>query len=173
MAQVPEIEYIKGDLFTTSPSSCVLAHSCNCQGRWGSGVAAGFKVHFPDAYKVYHEHCKQYKTEKEQRANLLGKTLLIETKREAGISGNVENPVVYIACLFTSCGYGRTVDKPNLIVAATASAIADLRSQLRNKEIELPIHIPRINSGLFHVPWEQTAEILQEADCHIIVHDFE
>lgn len=166
-----EIEYMKGDLFSTSPASCILAHSCNCQGRWGSGVAAGFKVYFPEAYEIYHRHCKQYKTEKEQRAHLLGKALLIETKRGSELEDNDQSSVVYIACLFTSCGYGRTVDQPRMIVAATASAIADLESQLRDKDIDLPIHIPRINAGLFHVPWEQTAEVLQESDYNIVVHD--
>jgi O-acetyl-ADP-ribose deacetylase (regulator of RNase III) len=45
------IKTIKGDLLANTRG--VIVHGCNAQGVMGSGVAAGVRARFPEAYKVY------------------------------------------------------------------------------------------------------------------------
>lgn len=143
------ITYVQGDLFD-APSGSVLGHACNCQGRWGSGVAAAFKKKFPDAFEVYRDHCAQYTTEATKRDNLLGTCLLIPTTGD-----NI------VACLFTSNSFGRSVDPPESIVEATERAVADMWRQLRDQNFNGQVHLPLINAGLFRVPWEDTEQALK------------
>lgn len=131
------IYYIEDDLFN-APSDQLLVHAVNCQGVWGSGIAKKFATYFIDesvCYKAYCEHLK--------RLNLspVGDSLIIND----------------VGCLFTSFDYGENVDKPEEIVKNTRKAIADLISKTTMK-----IAMPKINSGLFKVPWEQTEAILKE-----------
>ena len=51
-----QLEYVKGSVFD-APKGVILAHACNAQGSWGSGVALEFKKRFPDAYAYYHKTC--------------------------------------------------------------------------------------------------------------------
>lgn len=46
-------ETIKGDLLCNTRG--VIVHGCNAQGVMGSGVAAGIRARFPEAYRVYRE----------------------------------------------------------------------------------------------------------------------
>ena len=135
-----EVEFIKGDLFKAKKGS-VLAHACNAQGRWGSGIAKIFADKFPDAQKVYSEHCRSNGRE------VLGTCLII-------LAGDYK-----IACLFTSENYGELKDAPNQILERTRAAVADL---IRQTSAADRIAMCKINSGLFAFPWEQTEAILDE-----------
>lgn len=146
------IKYIKGDLF--AGNGRILAHACNCYGSWGAGVALGFKNHFPSTYGPHQEHCRQYKTEQAKRTHLLGKCQLIPSQ---------EQPGTYVACLFTSNGVGSQVDSPAQIVEATKSAMQDLVAQLKAIGLENePVDMPKINAGLFRVPWQDSEQALKE-----------
>jgi ADP-ribose 1''-phosphate phosphatase len=150
MSQI--ITYVKGDLFTGNGR--ILAHACNCHGSWGAGVAVGFKTHFPSTYSVHQQHCHQYKTQEERRKYLLGKCQLIPIK---------EKPSSYVACLFTSDSFGGQVDGPPQIVQATKLAMEDLVAQLKEHGLENePVDMPKINAGLFRVPWSETEKVLKE-----------
>ncbi|CAH2351145.1 ADP-ribose 1''-phosphate phosphatase [[Candida] railenensis] len=158
------INYIKGDLF--SSKSSILCHACNCYGSWGGGIAVIFRKKFPRSYKIYNEHCKKTKA-----AELLGTTLLIEPENGQRV-----------ACLFTSNLTGAKKLPPNEIVHYTDLAMKDLIRQLHlenengsgdkslaeagnGKESEtnnLNISMPKINAGLFAVPWDQTEEVLEK-----------
>jgi ADP-ribose 1''-phosphate phosphatase len=140
------IKYIKGDLFQ-APKGSVLLHSCNCQGVWGSGVAAAFFNKFPQAYKVYKEYCTFY--------NPIGTSLSIQDKDYT------------IGCLFTSKDYGQNKDSVDQILKNTEKAIKDL---LLSSEVN-EFHLPKINSGLFGVPWEKTEEVLNTFDATFIVYE--
>jgi len=72
-----------------------------------------------------------------------------------------EKDNVPIGCMVTSYNYGVNVDPPHMIVEATATAAAELirLASMQGKEI----HSPKINSGLFRVPWEQTEAVLIKA----------
>jgi ADP-ribose 1''-phosphate phosphatase len=128
------IHYIKGDLFK-APATQLKVHACNCQGVWGSGVAVQFKDKYPLEYFLYNMFCLKYE-------NLLqGKALILNN----------------IGCLFTSKNYGNKVDSPEQIVYNTEKAIRDLISKTT-----MDIAMPKINSGLFKVPWEQTEAVLKQ-----------
>lgn len=132
------IEYIQGDLFESS--STILAHACNCQGTWGAGVARVFKSKFPTAFKEYNAHCKSHSP-----TELLGTTFL------ANIGDGR-----YVACMFTSNFTGIHKLSVKEIVHFTNLSTADLVLQINGKDVSMP----KINSGLFGVPWEDTEEVL-------------
>lgn len=149
------INYIKGDLFVSKSS--ILCHACNCYGSWGGGIAVIFRKKFPQSYKIYNEHCKRTGA-----AELLGTTLLIEPENGQRV-----------ACLFTSNLTGARKLPPNEIVHYTDLAMKDLIRQLsqenengQGKENESndlkSISMPKINAGLFAVPWDQTELVLEK-----------
>ncbi len=136
------ITIVKGSLFD-APKDSIICHAVNCQGVWGNGIAKQFKDRFPDAYKVYHMRCKA------DGANLLGSCLLIPTQTQT------------IGCLFTSISFGGNVDSVPEILDATSESLQDLIFQNTYPSARL-IHMCKINSGLFGVPWDYTAEVLEE-----------
>jgi ADP-ribose 1''-phosphate phosphatase len=132
----------KGDLFT-APKGSYLAHACNCQGVWGSGVAKEFKLRFPASFLEYEAKCKSGAT----RGDIL------ICKEENGH---------HVVCLFTSLNYGERVDPPELIIESTVKALKSLPKDIK-------IHMPLINSGFFKVPWEETEKILLESELDVTV----
>lgn len=142
---------IKGDLFD-APVGSIICHACNCKGVWGSGIAAAFAKKFPDARNIYSQVCQQ------KGSSLLGSALLIPTSKFT------------IGCLFTSKSFGGNVDDEQSILDATRTAIADLIAKnVDNK----PIHMCKINAGLFRVEWRKTKKILKEfSDTTFVVYDY-
>lgn len=174
------INYIEGDLFTHQPKNSkaisILAHACNARGSWGAGVATVFKSKFPSTYKKYVDHCQQHANDP---TSLLGTTLLIpSSSSDPGNNGGKNN--FYIACLFTSDFAGRKKLGPKDIVNNTSLSINDLLDHvnaLRDKGIDLEdngkglvLNMPKINAGLFSVPWEDTADALDKFDLDINVY---
>lgn len=145
------MKYIKGNLFDSSAP--ILGHACNCFGSWGAGVAAVFYKRFPQSFEVYREHCR-----KTPAAQLLGTTLLIEPENGQRV-----------ACLFTSDMAGRKKLPPHEIVRYTDLAMADLVRQTQGVELS----IPKINAGLFAVPWEETERVLQKYDGQLDITVYE
>ncbi|KAI5956557.1 POA1 [Candida jiufengensis] len=149
------IKYITGDLFNHKAvgKSIVLAHACNTGGSWGGGIAAIFRRKFPVANQQYSEYCHK-------NSNLLGKTLLLK-------ADDFEKSKIYIACLFTS----DFNQGPEKIASYTTDSLRDLSKQLQSlKDIESSkdgkkiVNMPKINAGIFGVPWELTEEALKEVD---------
>lgn len=146
------ITTIKGSLFD-APKGSIIIHACNCQGMWGSGIAKEFANRFPGAYRQYRDACftdKQF---------LLGSALLLDDMCSDHLIG----------CLFTSNGYGPNVDSKESILENTKLAIEDL---IFLNEYNLPMHMCKINSGLFKVPWEETEKVLKEFDAEFTVYDY-
>lgn len=131
------IEYRKGSLFD-APAGAILTHACNAKGEWGSGIAWEFRNKFPNEYAIYHDACAAEKNPRDT----VGKCIM---------AGRV-------ACLVTSLGYGKEVDGELSILQATETSFYDL---LRSVDPDVEIHMPRINSGLFRVPWHRTEEALK------------
>lgn len=142
------IEYRKGDMFEQDREGKIFVHACNCQGVWGSGIAKVFAEKYPQAYQRYRTHCLEY-VEKGKQTLLQGTTLLIK------------NELQYIGCLFTSIYYGKFKSAAPIILENTRNAIEDFFSIDVARMME--IHSPKINSGLFGVPWEQTENIINDA----------
>lgn len=141
------IHYVKDDLFN-APAEHLLVHACNCQGVWGSGIAKEFKNRFPEAFKVYQYACCT------RGRNVLGTAIVIDRK---------------VGCLFTSRDYGARVDSQKSILTNTRSAVEALVAQSAG----LTIAMPKINSGLFNVPWKDTEAILNEFDRDFYVYSLE
>lgn len=175
------IKYIKGDLFTHTPSSrsaiSIFAHACNCRGSWGGGIATVFYRKFPSAYKIYADYCS---THADDPSKLLGTTLLIPSSSSDPGNENGQK-IVYVACLFTSDFYGKKKLTPGDIAANTDLSMKDLNTQLellkKEKEIEstdqgeVVVNMPKINAGLFAVPWEITEDVLNKFNnLHINVY---
>lgn len=158
--------YIKGDLFAlTSRHPAVLIHACNPFGLWGGGIAAVFKKKYPSAYKVYASHCEK------NGPALMGLALVIPTT--ADDPGNIGRAPVYVACLFTS-DFESAVP---VIIENTRTSMRQLQHQLRKlHDLEkindsIVVNMPKINSGIFNVPWSHTEAVLKEfTDLHINVY---
>ncbi|KAI9675756.1 MAG: ADP-ribose 1''-phosphate phosphatase [Caeruleum heppii] len=150
-----------GNLFK-APSNSVLVHACNCQGKWGQGIARNFKEKYPAAFTTYRAHCTNYELEPSE---LRGTCLLIPPN----VVDQISSKRHWIACLFTSTDYGEMRDPPEVILEATRDALTDLKSQLRvlsdevNEDRKPVGHVYgcRFNSGYFAVPWERTKEVIE------------
>lgn len=131
------IRYVYGNLFNVAPVGAYLAHACNCQGVWGSGIAKVFKDKFPDDYEEYKAYCSY-------RMNPPLGTTLITSNR--------------IICLHTSDFYGKSVSEPDDILVETFSAFCELEEKLPENAV---VYSNKFNSGLFNVPWEHTEFFLK------------
>ena len=83
-----------------------------------------------------------------------------------GKRDNSSGHAYWIACLFTSIGYGRTVSSPDSILDGTKKAMSDLYEQIisvRNADQDIrEVWAVRINSGKFGVEWRRTKSILEQ-----------
>jgi ADP-ribose 1''-phosphate phosphatase len=144
-----------GDLFS-QPSPCVLVHACNTQGSWGAGIALQFKMRYPLAFEQYHNYCVLCEVK-------VGTQLLIPP---------VDGTSHWVACLFTSKSCGRSRDSPEMILQSTRSSLQQLLQQLGSTHESMPqdVFMPRINSGMFGVPWVDTLRVLQSIrlDSHTV-----
>lgn len=140
------IEYRKGDLFD-SEEPAVLVHACNCMGVWGSGIAAQFYEYFHEAYEGYRDYC------------------IYSNPDEIVGTCWVSEDMTYrlpVACLFTSKGYGRNRDSKDKILHATSLSLQDFFKDYQGViEKYKVIHSPKINAGLFGVPWEETEAVIK------------
>ena len=150
------------------------------------GIAVQIKKVLPHAFKIYEDRCKA------AGASLIGQCLLIPPQR-ADYEVKDGFKVVYshrrwVACLFTSTGYGRRNNAKNNpgrdpvpdIQRQTKTALIDLRQQLEafgpsnfddNTRWRTDDHKPgkilavKFNSGAFGVPWELTEALVSEVFC--------
>ena len=135
--------YYRGSIFS-APKGSILAHSCNCEGVWGSGIARTFKLRNPNIFNKYQEYCKD--------KDLLGYSPIFESPLDLDI----------VCCLMVSQGGSHsTIDSRYSILKHTDMAIKNLKWILScEKYKDKEIHMPMINSGVFRVPWEITEEVL-------------
>ncbi|KAL8785622.1 MAG: hypothetical protein Q9213_003276 [Squamulea squamosa] len=204
-----------GDIFE-SPANSILIHACNTKGSWGAGVAAAFKKYSPSAFHLQKHHCTtppspSTTTLAAHQKSLVGTCLLISPfptiKTSTGKflpalskpTAQQQEKKFWIACLFTSSGYGKNVDSPSAILRSTEDAVRDLRRQIegygeqrrseiegrngevdedgkegeeKEKEVEYEMgncYSVRINSGLFGVPWEETKKVLEKGSVDMVV----
>jgi ADP-ribose 1''-phosphate phosphatase len=134
------IEEIKGNLFD-APKGSLLVHACNTQGVWGAGIAATFARLYPSYLKGYEAQCHA------KGPRLLGTALILQGRWHK------------VGCLFTSTGYGSKALYQDDIIQSTRESLIDLFTQVSDTEV---VNMPRINSGLFRVPWDLTREVLEE-----------
>ncbi|OAL33226.1 hypothetical protein AYO20_07543 [Fonsecaea nubica] len=180
-----------------APDRAVIVHAVNCQGVWGYGVALYLKGLYPEAFRIYEAHCEVAS----RPYDLTGTCLLIPpqpldyeqeimirlkgTDKTIPTGESIFRPRRWIACLFTSIGYGRRNMKTNnpgkdskeKIINNTRMALEDLRVQLEafgpsnlnpktawKTDGDKPGEIwsPKFNSGAFGVDWEDTRMLISE-----------
>jgi len=125
-----------------APELSILAHACNCRGSWEAGIATEFKKRFPKAHETYKKSCFEANGEN------AGGAILTDLENNH-----------FVACLFTSNGYGKSKDPKSKILENTASSIRLLLEISAHKGY--PIYSNKFNSGLFKIPWEETEAILK------------
>jgi ADP-ribose 1''-phosphate phosphatase len=130
------INYKSGDLFKGSSEESYKIHSVNCCGIWGSGIAKTFKERYPKAFEEYKKDCANM--------DLLGFGMIYDSN---------------VVALYTSRGYGATLDPKEYILDNTYEAFRNLLMRLKELP-EVVLNMPKINSGLFRVPWEETEKVL-------------
>lgn len=134
-----KIIYQKGSIFDYK-EPCMYLHACNAQGVWLSGIAHEFAERYPYAYEEYKGYCRI-------------------TKKLPGHSLIARDGDQQIACLITSEKYGQLKDPVEKILFQTAWALNDLAPYLPPGTV---IVSPKINAGLFCVPWEKTEMIIEK-----------
>lgn len=132
--------YRKGSLFKAAEPNAVLLHACNASGAWGAGIAKKFAEKYPKAFKEYKDWCEKDPEE------LVGSYLKFKDNE------------VTVACLFTSAGYGERKDTEDTILKNTLKGVQALLNSMPYRAV---INSPKINSGLFKVPWKKTEEIIK------------
>ena len=150
-------EYRKGSVFDAKEEH-ILVHSCNCQGFWGKGFALELKQKYPQHYKVYRDHCNEHKVDVE---DMLGDMLLLGPH-------NVDtNDKQLIACLFTRETASKTAGAQDRrrTIDHTDAALNLMQHELRHigRTEVTDIVMPKINAGLFGIPWEETEKNLKQA----------
>ncbi|CCF58837.1 hypothetical protein KAFR_0F02400 [Kazachstania africana CBS 2517] len=151
------LKYVKGDILKKTSYPRLLIHSCNCNGSWGGGIAYQLAVNYPLAEREYVGLCE------ENGSDLLGKCKLIPSYTDDNL---------IIACLFTSSYGGSSHDSAESILKYTKQALDDLSSIRLSSKVVLTsktgkqirdynLEMPKINSGIFGVPWKHTEELLR------------
>lgn len=174
-----QVRHIKGDLFNCTPGS-LLVHACNCKGSWGAGVALSFKKKYPRHFGIYRDFCAKHAS---NPAQLVGRALLINPQKSG--RGHREHED-WVGCLFTrenpgSSSSSRKNPQQDVkeILDATRRAWASLLRQLREIESQglkgiaidnVPgdVVMPKINGGLFKVPWHLTEAVLLEEGAGLV-----
>lgn len=142
--------YRPGDLFTAvAEKDAVLVHAASTQGVWGAGVARIFADRYPQAFQLYSHQCDHISPDR-----LLG---------TYGTWGTGDGPL--IAWLFTAEHLGHQ-SRPHIVAEDTESAVKsmfrDSMMMAGDQEPKWAFHSPKMNSGLFGVPWELTEAVLKK-----------
>lgn len=176
-------EIIQSDTeLTRVPDQTVVVHSTNCFGNWGAGFALALHEFLPAADKVYKDFCDDQRPDPDQwpaRDKTVGRCLLIPPQKA---DSQANGQQIWVACLFTSYGYGRPTkkkagkDNKSKIVQQTKAALDDLYAQLdaygesnlddtdeRSGNLKMEIYSPKINSGSFCVKWEDTQSMIEDS----------
>src|ERR1017187_2940649 len=135
------IKHAKMSLFD-APTGSILVHACNAQGAWGRGIAVEFKNRFPNAFVEYRQACSTY-------------------DYPVGHGWMFTDNWYKIGCLITSEHYGPRTDPEYKILINTKNALEDFLLHLGKGDHV--VYSNKFNSGLFHVPWEKSEEILAKA----------
>lgn len=165
------VRHITGNILHATGYPRILIHSCNCGGSWGGGIAYQLAVRYPKAEDVYIDACNKYGNQ------LLGKCLFIPSYK---------NDDLIICCLFTSAFGGASHDYKKSILNYTEQGLQNVKTwyyegedavndpvekdinrviKNLNKSLkDYKLEMPKINSGIFGVPWEETENVLEKFD---------
>lgn len=181
------VQYVQGDLFQITnklsklKSPLLLAHACNCLGVWGGGIALVFKKQFYSTYELYRNYCHSFAS---SPSELLGTSLLLPVSMKDQGYVNETGGNMLVVCLFTSVMGQEPAEE---IAKYTELALVDLKKKLLTPELieninarqiivnyenklnykldesAYLINMPKINAGIFGVPWNLTESSLKRA----------
>jgi ADP-ribose 1''-phosphate phosphatase len=147
------VTHQKMNLFDAPPES-IIVHACNSQGVWGSGIAKPFKEKYPFSFAEYHDLCNIWNQE---RGTACGVGFM---------SSFHPDETHHVGWIVTSHDYGPVLrDKPELIKINTTLALQSLCKKIylghpKDGYERIDVYSNKFNSGLFHVPWEDSELIL-------------
>lgn len=136
-----KIIYKEGNLFE-APKHTTILHSCNLQGVWGAGIAKQIKEKYPNSYHYYTSIC----------SNKFAEIGTADCFVENGQT---------IAWIYVSNDYGKNVDSVEKIIKNTKLALINFEYYNHREKIYY-VNSPKVNSGLFKVPWEKTEILINE-----------
>ena len=132
-----DLKEVKGDLLSVKRG--IIVHGCNAQGIMGGGVAALIKRKWPRAYEEYcivHKHCGLQ----------LGQVLFVEVE-----------PFLVVANMITQEGFSDGVDTDYDAIQDGFRTVAEW-----GKHHDLPIHYPKVGSGIGGGEWDIIYDIIQD-----------
>ena len=147
------MKHVKGNLLDTD--LMFIAHGCNCQDGFGSGVAGAIAQRHPEVKQAYHAEIAN----RGRGPHNLGKWFLAYTEDQAK---------VFINC-FTQNKYGSDGAK-YASYTAVVQALTDFVSggyvdrSLLGEIGTIRIAIPEIGCGLGGLKWPMVAELLLEIE---------
>ncbi len=144
------IEYLKKDI--TRVETGLIAHGCNCQGAFGSGVAGAIAREFPHVRAEYMKlfHSQKDLLEKRKR-ELLGCVQYVRDLKHGRVFAN----------MFTQYSFGADGQRyadPSAIETALNEVVMYLYCYNRiadsHGDERLNLYIPKIGCGLGGLNWE-------------------
>lgn len=137
------ITIVKGNLLQAREE--IIAHSCNCQSKMGSGVAWQIRNKFPRVYNEYRNLCNGINN----KEDLLGHCQIIRV-----------NDDKYVANLFGQLNYGYDgelyTDVPKLKEALIK---LEIRAKHNKKSVAMPYKIGSDRGG---ADWDEVYAILEK-----------
>ena len=125
------IKIIDGDLFDSNAN--IIAHQCNCMGKFNSGVAKQVREKYPRVFLSYKSLCDTYSNCPE---NLLGMCDIMQVEKDR-----------YIANLFGQLGYGYD-GKQYTNLDALRKAMIELRDKTpKTQTIAFPYGLGSVRGG--------------------------
>lgn len=134
------MNYHKGDLLSVDYG--IIVHGCNAQGVMGSGVAKAIKEKYPEAFKLYREHCLTHSC----KPYLLGDVVYCSPKDN-----------LWIANAITQVRFGNDGKK-----YVNYDAVDCCFKEIAQTRGHLPIHFPKIGAGLGGGDWNVISAIIDK-----------
>ena len=162
------IEILKADLLSNTRG--VIVHGCNAQGVMGSGVAAGVRARFPEAYRVYREAYLATGMNPITHGIPAGELNVMASSDsrchlELGtITFAKVMPELWIVNGITQDFYGRNAqcftnyDAVEQVFARTLELLEALDP---NAQADLPLLFPKIGAGRGGGEWDKIAAIIE------------
>ncbi|SSD61619.1 related to ADP-ribose 1''-phosphate phosphatase [Saccharomycodes ludwigii] len=183
------IKYVKGNILNSANNSNkrILIHSCNCNGSWGGGLAYQLALNYPKSEIEYIEICDLFGKAQENNP-LLGKFAIIPSFTDPNLligclfnstlgglhHGSKESILLntevalnkLLAFVFNDTDTEEldSVDLKlnNFMVECYGLQPSSTESSSKYDLSQFQLEMPKINSGIFGVPWEETELILEK-----------
>ena len=129
-------QYVDGDLFGLDPPA--IGHGCNCAGSMAGGVAREVAKRHPGLYRDYRRLCDQG-----------------EFRLGDAWAWQVDHgPLIYNLAT-------QQLPGPDADLGAIRTALAAMLEDAQRRGLQ-EVGIPRIGSGIGHLPWSEVRRVFDE-----------